>query len=596
MLKLAWVLFGGLTASLWAADFYSARPHINDLRQSKESDWAIASTSLLQAQLDFVIELRVLYPQRQRVYLGRDGESLYDMDWILWRESEDRDSQIEPKLINISRDSSGSAQLYDYLRATKVHPMSVLVDTGYEGSVIEAINQVLKAHHLKSLPAHLISSAHPKSPSSRVSNQAYFKGRWKRKLFGSDQKEKFLDFVDEQIEETEGLPHFTQTASELQLNPDTGLIDAYSPEEIDPKERKKSVRLQHQIMNFLMGDNHQVDRLNTIQALLSPVLSGLASGRLDPKAVEVAHEGLLTQSFNLFWWDLREVFGKGGIDLNPAAMARLWELLPGGKPVLFDLEPDELKDFLKRETKQYQKAILRPWIAEIMDFHQAQQKPEKVQSQTAILKKLRKEIRSGWITVNGEGLKIRKKLDEGVRAEVFDLGDGLILKVPFEADDMRYIVVEAMVAERLAAEASSYGIKTLPTIAVGEEGSFLIRRQLPAESLGQNVSKSPLNTEQLSQLKNIFESTRRFAEDTGVGLDIKYDNLAWEDGGWILFDAGPRTTFGPYAFSLDIPDFETFYKLWKQDAPRKNGIKVSDFIQTWSRSRDCRGNFRDLKQ
>jgi len=214
-----------------------------------------------------------------------------------------------------------------------------------------------------------------------------------------------------------------------------------------------------------------------------------------------------------------------------------------------------------------------------MDFHA-------YEKQAGILA-LREDLRLKVRQQLQESGKIKDFIDEGVRAAVHDFEEGKIIKLPFEADDMRYIAVESLVQKYLEKHYDRYQIKTLPILIEGELGLYLIRKKLPKESLGRKISKGNLSSKQIERLEFLFNNVRKFAAETGVGLDPKYDNVAWIQEDWVLFDVGPRTSYGPYAFSLDLPNFDTFYRLWKDDRPRENGLPIEEVIRKHREKPDC---------
>lgn len=584
------VVWGLITAQALGASFYSDRPHIAEYTKQRPQAFSARNKVFFHSLLNFVVQLRILFPHETRVYLGRDGELLHDLDWLIWQ-LVDKEKGPEPRLINISRKSVQSPHLIQYLKDQKLLDISeeaLLIDTGYEGSVIEAINGTIAKKKRSPFRSFLISSAHDKSPSSRVSTEAYLSSKKNAANVSAKYKETFLDLVDRQIVDIEGAAHFTDTAVEFRANPKIRLMDAYAPQDASEEEQEESRELQREMWNFFSHTKETQKRIELLRAGLGPLIEGLRLGPVSQGEIQKAQKIADGNGFSFFFADLREACGRGTLSLNPEGLFHLWETL-GGKPVLFDLEPDQEAEFLKLEGDQSSSfrsdeaavSAKRPLIEDIMEFHAKEQRSEQLERSEKALQKVRREVEEGYLTIEGEKTRVVKVLDEGVRGEVFLVEGDRVAKIPFEADDVRYMEVEIQVATFLTEHFDRYQIPVLPILSMGKKGTFVIRSLLDPSSLGTNFSRKDLSKKQLDNLQLLYERSKRFAEETGVGLDIKFDNLAWLDNQWVLFDVGPRTSYGPYAFTLDIPTFDDFFRLWKDDRPRKNGLTVDAFIANW---------------
>ena len=576
-----------------AGTFYSERPLAAAV--SKES---IDSASLQQAKqqlgekllgslVNFVAELRILYGDARRFYLGRDGELLYDLDQMIWEGESEKG--IEPRLINVSRNSSKSAHLYEYLEDHDLThaDAAVLADTGYEGSVVDEINRVLADHGKSSIPAHLMSSVHPKSPSSRVSTQPYYTQKKIAKKLTFENKEEFLDRVDEQVTGIEELAHYTKTAGEFRRHPKTNLWEAYSKEDPDASEQQVSLGLQWIVRKKLLREAGALARVVSLESTLAPFIARLKQGHVDAAEVERVYRFTVDARFDLFWPDLREAIAKQTVKVPAGAAAALWKALPNGLPELFDLEEGQERLILALEASLDGPPLEsseenRLPIEDILDFHVREQLDDTPSTRAREIAAFRNSISNKQFRFRGKKQAVGAFLGEGVRAEVFALGADWILKVPFSADDMRYISVETQVSDYLQEHFNEYPVRVLPPLDRGKHGEYIVRARIPAENLGENILKNGkgLAADQMQALEQLFLHTKRFAAATGIGLDIKPDNLAWVDGEWVLFDTGPRTSYGPYAFSLDIHDFKEFFQLWQDDSPRKNGISIKDVIHS----------------
>ena len=81
-----------------------------------------------------------------------------------------------------------------------------------------------------------------------------------------------------------------------------------------------------------------------------------------------------------------------------------------------------------------------------------------------------------------------------------------------------------------------------------------------------------LTSLQLERLEVLFNAAKAFANDYSIGLDIKAENLVWnqELGDWILIDSGPRTSYLPYGYTLDRKNFQEYLKYWFRSEPSLN--------------------------
>jgi hypothetical protein len=101
--------------------------------------------------------------------------------------------------------------------------------------------------------------------------------------------------------------------------------------------------------------------------------------------------------------------------------------------------------------------------------------------------------------------------------------------------------------------------------AVDDFGVFLAKKLLNMSSIASNMGT--LSSTQLEALERIFVNAKRYVRDTGIGIDLKASNLYWNGNDWVLFDAGPRMGFRPYGFTLDVPTFKDFMRIWMEFDP-----------------------------
>lgn len=554
-MNLLWVLLTLCCSIGWGAQFYSDRPHISKVSVRPSTEVQVVSEKALASWLDFVIEMRLFYHNKQRVYLARDGESLYEMDWLLWKLLNEPKA-LEPVIQNVSSKAVNHGEIWNYLEDgplfTNPATDKIWLDTAFDASVIDAANKVLAEHGKRHWKASLISSTHPDFPSSRVSTASYFPEDWDRNFVSMKNKEAFLDLVDEQVADIEGAPHFTGRAIEFRVNPVTKKYEAFSPEDARGEVQKASLDLQKQIYTFLHR-GPAFERASRILSEMHPFLSNLQRGEVEEEDVRAVSKFVQQHSYGLFWADLREAFAKHTFAASAASMQRLWSFLPDGLPALFDLESDELSHVEKLEQP-----IEVRFIDELLSMHQ----------------RLRRTLPNENMALHQKLVQLEKKYEEkpqigmGYRGRVYDLG-ALVVKIPLEVDDVRYFSAEAMVSDFLTEHFSNYSISVLPIESRSPENLYLVRKKIPAYLLAVNIPVEKFTAPQRNKLEALFKNAKRFARETGVGLDLKRSNLAWWHNDWVLFDTGPRTSYFPYGFTLDLKDFESYLKIWHREEPEE---------------------------
>ena len=171
---------------------------------------------------------------------------------------------------------------------------------------------------------------------------------------------------------------------------------------------------------------------------------------------------------------------------------------------------------------------------------------------------------------------VLQKVGEGNNGEVFATSDGkTVVKYARPGKEPTFFV-EGRISEFLRANFSLYKI-SVPKVTVTIRGSALLRKNIPQAALAKNIPN--LSNHQANRLRVLWENARRFAIDTGIGLDIKAANLAWLDGDWQLFDLGPRMGYLPYGWTIDMPSFEVFRQSWRSFDPPIRDANHS--IQDW---------------
>lgn len=155
-------------------EYYSARPDILDVKSQEHADdkaWA----KLKMGHLEAWAQISGLYPEHEKYFLARDMELLYDLARLLSHELGESLELKKIHLLNVSRLSKTSPHLKAYLEqeGLKEHDLAqgkkiLLIDTGFMGSIPQAIKEQYPEHLRKSIDTHLMCSANDEHPSSRM--------------------------------------------------------------------------------------------------------------------------------------------------------------------------------------------------------------------------------------------------------------------------------------------------------------------------------------------------------------------------------------------------------------------------------------------
>ncbi len=581
-------------STAWAAgqvegEAYSKRPHIRAIEPADAKNRQLEKT--FKGYLDFIIELHLLYEGQPRFHLARDGELAYDIDWMIWNQLPSRSRGLEPRLINISTDSSQSRHLYTYMQQVGLvdadaDKIPVLIDTGFDGTIPNAVNALLAPKKQKVL-GHMITSSHPVIPSSRVASVPFFP-----RLGSEEKREEYLDAVSEQVEAIENLPHYTETAADYKRTKNG--FEPWSAAIASDAHKEVALKNMASAKEFSQREE-SLERVKTLIKILKPLMQALkSSDPLKPSMVEDIYEATKELKFTMFWPDLREAMAGGNFQVHPDRWTELWKMIPRGLPKMYDLESEEIEKLERDERRLLKSTNKRSdpdeiFIETLLEHHRIMDNPAEEARRDELRAQVRAQVKSGEFPFKGQMLKVGKKLGEGVRAKVYELGEDYIIKVPHEGNDLRYLEVEAMVARYLEEHEKKYEIPVLSVLEEGESGSYLIKKKFPRERVADKIwngSRESFNTSQHIRLIQMYEAGKRLAAETGVGLDLKIDNLAWIKNRWVLFDTGPRTSYGPYSMTLEVPDYDSFLKLWMVDEERHNSISIESVIQK-IRAGDC---------
>lgn len=171
---------------------------------------------------------------------------------------------------------------------------------------------------------------------------------------------------------------------------------------------------------------------------------------------------------------------------------------------------------------------------------------------------------------------ISKLIGKGTNALVVRGESKRVYKVAKDVERTVKLQVEYLINQDLRKNFDRYGIHVDEIPSYDEAFIYLekipFKQKMIATSIfGEEraMKKRELSDAQRVSLKRVFQGARLYAEDSGFGLDIKGENLLWDEklGEWILFDCGPRISYLPMGFTLDRKDFGDFLKEWLYDEP-----------------------------
>ncbi len=164
--------------------------------------------------------------------------------------------------------------------------------------------------------------------------------------------------------------------------------------------------------------------------------------------------------------------------------------------------------------------------------------------------------------------KLKKRLGQGYNADVFLSDSKQVFKIPIKSKYAHKMHIEYLVNRFLLS--SKYRIHVDQIISHGENFSYLEKEYLDSRYFASEILKSSkLSSEQLKDLKKLFLEARRFSRDTGIGLDIKSENLFWnfKSSHWVLFDCGPRMSYKTFGYTTDLLNFKSYLREWVKEEP-----------------------------
>lgn len=192
------------------------------------------------------------------------------------------------------------------------------------------------------------------------------------------------------------------------------------------------------------------------------------------------------------------------------------------------------------------------------------------------------------LTWNGDGIQLSKTLGKGYRARVVLSESGRVFKIAKDAESAQKLTAERLINEDLQENYNRYHIRVDQIVSHGPADYYLEKKLIDPNTIASEMINSnfELSSAQLETLKRVFAEARRYAQDTGIGLDIKASNLYWDSElqDWILFDCGHRSSYLPMGYTLDLKTFEDYLSVWLKEEPdtlegRLTGLLFEDIIE-----------------
>ncbi len=187
------------------------------------------------------------------------------------------------------------------------------------------------------------------------------------------------------------------------------------------------------------------------------------------------------------------------------------------------------------------------------------------------------------------GAPIERSLGKGWLSDVVLLKDDRVVKLIAQQETPIFRAAitfesEAWVTYHLQKNRDRYHIKTLPILFVGPNGIYLEKPYVNPDTIGSAILKSgrSLSQTQMDKLKDLHRNSIRLAEETGISLDTKADNMFWDGEDWIVFDPIGCINYLDYARTLDVRDFDQYLLRWHGNKELKDtGLKIDDVVKMY---------------
>jgi|GEM_PF-1178026 len=152
-------------------EFFTARNSILEVKGKAHAlggNWG----KIKEAQLEFLAQIIEMYPQHEVYFLARDAEFLYDLLALMLKDDPEKIKHFH--FINVSRLNVKSTRIKAYLEQEGMSEeflqkgKALLVDTGFKGSISNAIEKLYSSESAKNIKTHLLCSETALYPSSRT--------------------------------------------------------------------------------------------------------------------------------------------------------------------------------------------------------------------------------------------------------------------------------------------------------------------------------------------------------------------------------------------------------------------------------------------
>ncbi len=270
-----------------------------------------------EGMLRFLAEMMAFYPTENLYFMARDGEYLYDMARILFR----NEPQVLARfhLLNVSRVSMESDHLNEYLaqegftREQLTVRRAILIDTCCEGTIDTEIREGLPRWAEGRIFSHFFESSNSGIPSSRVYLETHSPTR---------------DIST--ITVTENIPHYTN--SSIDYARANGRFVPVADDAAAAHTQAYAVAIMEDVRHFSEAPE-TLERFQNLRRHMETVVHaahGLVP--LDINAVNRSLRFLEEQGIHGLLQDIRDTADCENSIFSSKALTQFWRAVPGGKP------------------------------------------------------------------------------------------------------------------------------------------------------------------------------------------------------------------------------------------------------------------------
>jgi hypothetical protein len=166
---------------------------------------------------------------------------------------------------------------------------------------------------------------------------------------------------------------------------------------------------------------------------------------------------------------------------------------------------------------------------------------------------------------------ILKSLGEGNNATVVQSRSKRVFKIAAEAKLAARLFIEFALNNDLKKRFAEFKIRTDDILNYGPGYVYLEKVLINKKNLAENIAKNDgrLTNAQRASLEKLFLNAKRYAYETGIGLDLKASNLYWDEktADWVLFDCGPRISYKTFGYTIDLDTFNDYLNVWRCEEP-----------------------------